>query len=113
MPITVSPTPNLGTAAGPETDNPAFSGRSWSPVLTSINPFTVLVGSGSQTLHVLGSNFTAASKIWLNGALQTTTFVNSGDITCTLLPSGLGVGNWSVQVKGTSGNTGTTYLEVT
>jgi hypothetical protein len=57
--------------------------------IRSINPTNILIGSGSFTLSVVGTNFTASSKVECNGVNRATTFladtllqatIRSGDV---------------------------------
>jgi hypothetical protein len=57
------------------------------PVLASINPATAACLSADVTMHALGSNFDANTKIIFGGTTMVTTFVNAGDITCVVKPS--------------------------
>jgi hypothetical protein len=52
--------------------------------ITSIDPPTVQVGLAAQKLQITGANFYPASVVNVNGAPQTTTFVNNALITATL-----------------------------
>jgi len=50
------------------------------PTLTSLNPSTVLTGSGALTLHVTGSNFASTAIVRVNNASRTTTFIDSSHL---------------------------------
>lgn len=50
--------------------------------LFSIDPIFKMVYDGDSTITLLGSGFTADSKVMFNGALVTTTFVTSKRLTC-------------------------------
>ena len=48
-----------------------------------IDPVTIAdLGCVGNTLYVTGDNFTPASKIYINGEQASTTFLNSGRISC-------------------------------
>jgi len=57
------------------------------PTLTSLNPSTVLTGSGAFTLHVTGSNFASNAIVRLNNANRTTTFIDSSHLDAAILAS--------------------------
>lgn len=57
------------------------------PTVTSISPTSATQYDDATVLTVNGTNFTATSVIKIDGASQTTTFVNSTQLTCTL-PAG-------------------------
>lgn len=50
-------------------------------VLTSLTPSSAALGSPSFTLHVVGTGFDSASKIYFNGGEETTTFVSATELT--------------------------------
>ena len=51
------------------------------PTVTSLVPNTVEIGDPSVTLHVHGTNFSAASKIIFNGFEEPTTLVSATEVT--------------------------------
>jgi hypothetical protein len=57
------------------------------PTLTSLNPATVLTGSGAFTLHVTGSNFASNAIVRVNNANRTTTFIDSSHLDAAILAS--------------------------
>ncbi len=59
------------------------------PSLTSLSPTSAIVGTNGLTLTVNGSNFVALSTVRWNGTTRTTQFVNSGQLTATILPNDL------------------------
>ena len=68
------------------------------PVLTGINPVSVLVGQGSMALEILGERLTAQTTAMLAGNPVATSLVNAGKVTATL-PNQTNVGNLSVRVR--------------
>ena len=56
------------------------------PIITSIAPSSVAAGSASFTLSVNGANFSSNSVIAVGGVKETTTYVNSTQLT-TMLPA--------------------------
>jgi hypothetical protein len=56
------------------------------PFITSVTPNVLIVGTAQTTLTVHGSGFDADSVIELDGTTQTTTFVTSGQLTCSYTP---------------------------
>jgi hypothetical protein len=70
------------------------------PRLTSLSPNKADIG-GSLTLTVNGANFDSSFKIYWNGVMRPTTFVNSNQLTTLLTPSDLASsGVFSVSVSG-------------
>jgi hypothetical protein len=57
------------------------------PVISGLSPATVRAG-GSEALHVrvLGSGFTSASVVWLNGVEQGTSFWDETELGIRLFP---------------------------
>ena len=51
------------------------------PEVTSLNPGSATVGDADFTLHVMGSGFTAGSKIYFNGGEEPTTYVSATELT--------------------------------
>lgn len=56
------------------------------PQITSISPASKVSHMTTFTLTVTGSGFLRASKIYFNGTEKSTTFVSSGEITCSINP---------------------------
>jgi hypothetical protein len=54
------------------------------PVIASLSPANAAAGGSAFTLTVNGSNFAANDPVTWNGAVQTTTFVNSGQVTAAI-----------------------------
>jgi len=54
------------------------------PVITSINPTTVLAGSPPFILNVTGANFVAGAQVRVNGGDRTTQFVDSQHLNVTI-----------------------------
>jgi hypothetical protein len=52
--------------------------------ITSLSPASAIVGGPAFTLHVFGTNFGPLMPIQWDGATQTTTFVSSTHLTCTI-----------------------------
>jgi hypothetical protein len=51
------------------------------PVLTSLSPSTVVLGSPTFDIHVMGTGFNTGSKIIFNGFEEPTTFVSETELT--------------------------------
>jgi hypothetical protein len=66
--------------------SPLAGGASSSPVpvLSSIAPTSVLMGSADTTLTLMGSGFTATSVVHVNGSPVATTYASSTQLTATL-----------------------------
>lgn len=62
------------------------------PELTSISPDAKVSHMPSFTLTVTGSDFVSGSIIVFNGAEKTTTYVNSGELTCEIDPGDIDPG---------------------
>ncbi len=75
----VTPTPGGGTSnmASINVQNPA-------PVLTTLAPASVVMGSPDTLLTVTGSGFTSTSLVQLNGANYPTTYVSGTQLKATL-----------------------------
>jgi hypothetical protein len=83
--VTVStPAPGGGTSSGLTftVDNPA-------PTVTSINPTSAVVESGSFTLGVAGTNFLPSSTVQWNGSARATTFFSSTSLQATIAAADL------------------------
>ena len=60
------------------------------PVLSSLSPATLPLGSGAFTLTATGQNFTATSVVRVNGASRPTTFLSATQLTAQIPASDLG-----------------------
>ena len=58
-----------------------------SPTITSLNPTSVVTGSGQFTLHVTGANFASTAIVRVNNANRDTTFIDSSHLDATILAS--------------------------
>lgn len=56
-----------------------------SPTLTSLNPNSVITGSGALTLAVNGANFFSGSAVRWNGSDRATAFISSTQLTAQIL----------------------------
>ena len=61
------------------------------PLLSSISPNSVLVGSAGFTLTLTGGNFVSNSVVQVNGVSRTTTFVSATQLTAAISASDLAV----------------------
>lgn len=61
-----------------------ISGANTTPVISSLNPSTVVAGGAQFSLTVTGSNFTNASVVQWNGANRQTAFVNASQLSATI-----------------------------
>jgi hypothetical protein len=83
--ITVfNPAPAGGTSSG---STLTVASPPSAPAITSINPTSVAAASAQFTLTINGSNFVNTSTVRVDGAARATMFVNSGQLTATILPS--------------------------
>ncbi len=82
-----SPAPGGGTS-----NSQTFTINNPVPTLNNISPTTAVAGSPQFTLTVNGSNFISTSVVQWNSSSRTTTFVNSGQLTATILDSDISVG---------------------
>src|SRR3954451_5164633 len=57
------------------------------PTISSLNPTTVVTGSGELTLHVTGSNFASTAKVRVNNSDRETTFIDSSHLDAKILAS--------------------------
>ena len=80
FPVTVTnPAPNGGTSAAS-----TFTVNNPLPVLNSISPTSVAVGSAAFTLSLGGSNFNASSIVNFNAKPVSTTFVSATAVTASI-----------------------------
>ena len=63
---------------------PAPSGASATPTITTISPSTAVAGTTAFTLTINGTNFIAASMVNFGGAALPTTFVDSTQLTAAI-----------------------------
>lgn len=69
------------------------------PTLASLNPATVIVGSGQFTLTLTGTNFVGTSAVRLNGADRATNFTSSTELKATITAADIAsVGTASITV---------------
>ena len=75
------------------------------PVITLLNPSTVNAGGPGFVLQILGSGFTSAASVRVNGVLRSSTFVDSGTLRAQILSGDIASpGSLAVTVT-TSGGT--------
>lgn len=79
---------------------------SGSPVVTQLSPAMVQAGSGTFTLTVNGTGFTANSVLQWNGVSLTTTLVSSGQLTASVDASKITQLGWATVSVLTSGDAG-------
>ena len=79
-----TPKPGGGTS-----NSLTFTVGNPTPTLTAISPSQALAGSGNVTISLTGTGFVAASKVLLNGAALTTTFVSTTKLSAVILASKL------------------------
>ena len=77
-----NPAPGGGTSAGQ-----TFTINNPAPTLTSLSPSSAVATGQGFTLHATGSSFVPSSVVRWNGADRATTFVNSVEVTATILAS--------------------------
>jgi hypothetical protein len=79
-PVTVTnPAPGGGTSNAVN-----FSVGNPVPAITSLSPASVAVGSGAQTLTIIGTGFVSTSTVSYNGSSHTPTFGSSTQLTLAL-----------------------------
>jgi hypothetical protein len=90
------------------------------PTITSVSasttslPATPYCSPTGFTVTVAGSNFTSASFVNWNGSQRTTAFVNSGQLTASILPQDAAFpGNANVSVSNASGPSNTMSFTMT
>ena len=79
--VVTNPAPGGGTSSAL---NFAVTVNNPAPTLTSLSPASAVVGAGSQTLTLNGTNFLASSTVTYNGVGHTATFVSSTQLTISL-----------------------------
>jgi hypothetical protein len=84
----VNPTPGGGTSA---VASLTVAAPTPTPVIWSVTPNQILVGSADTTIQVVGANFTADSVVQWNGTALATTYVNyySGGFVYAVAPAAL------------------------
>lgn len=80
--------------------------------LTSLEPASVAKGS-TDTLHVLGNDFTNTAKVILNDVPITTTFVSETELTCEPNTSSLSKRDYNVLVRQDGADTNPLPLTIT
>jgi trimeric autotransporter adhesin len=65
------------------------------PVIASLSPANATAGGSSFTLTVNGSNFAANDPVTWNGAVQTTTFVNSSQVTAAITATSIATAGYA------------------
>ena len=87
VPVTVTnPTPGGGTSS-----SMAVALQYPLPSITSLSPNGVVLGSNGFTLTVNGTSFVSGALVYWNSVSRVTTFVNSTQLTATILASDLAV----------------------
>src|SRR5205807_1420369 len=83
--------------------NPLLQGSSNMPILRSISPANVPVGSPGQTITLTGTNFFPDSQVLFNGNSRPTTFVSGTQLGVQLSTSDLAqAGNQALSVSNSS-----------
>jgi hypothetical protein len=78
------------------------------PILASVSPSPVNAGGPAFAMQLIGSGFTSASTVLINGNPRVTTFVSSASLTAQVLASDItAIGQLSVQVTTPSPGGGT------
>ena len=102
--------PSTGLLQG-FSNNQTFSVGNAVPTISGISPNSKITGDASFTITVNGTNFISGSVVDFAGSARTTTFVNSGQLTATILAADLAVaGSYGITVVnpapggGTSGS---------
>jgi hypothetical protein len=83
--------------------NPLLQGSSNMPIMRSISPTSVFVGTPGQTVTISGTNFFQDSQVMVNASGRPTTFVSGTQITVQLSAADLSqVGNQGLSVSNSS-----------
>jgi len=83
--------------------NPLIQSSSNMPIMRSISPSSVFVGTPGQTVTINGSNFFQDSQVMVNGSGRPTTFVSGTQITVQLSAADMSqVGNQALTVSNSS-----------
>jgi len=77
-----NPAPGGGTSTGQ-----TFTVNNPAPTLTSLSPSSAVATGQDFTLHAMGSSFVPSSVLRWNGSDRATSFVNSIEVTATILAS--------------------------
>jgi hypothetical protein len=90
---------NVGSGSNTLSSAVPFNINNPPPIVRSLEPVSVQVGSSSITLTVTGSNFIKGATVNWNGTVLPTTFVNSGKLTTVISATNLSVaGQYQVAV---------------
>jgi hypothetical protein len=79
---TATATANASTGTALQVDNPV-------PTVTTLAPAATLIGSGSTTLTITGTNFVQGVVVTVNGSPRTTTYGSDTQLTVALPPTDL------------------------
>ncbi len=88
------PSPNTVTITATSSTNASVTASATvnvvypAPLLTSLSPAALPLGSGDTGVNLTGSNFVPQSTVFANGTPLVTAFSNSGQLTATL-PAGM------------------------
>ena len=83
--------------------NPLIQSSSNMPIMRSVSPTSVFVGTPGQTVTINGTNFFQDSQVMVNGSSRPTTFVNGTQLTVQLSAGDLSqVGNQGLNVVNSS-----------
>jgi len=82
----------------------ALSAFAATPVIISIDPNTIVAGSGDTTITVTGANFVSGAIVRANGVGQQTTFVSASQLTAKI-PASLLVNQGTIQITATNPGT--------
>lgn len=95
--------------------NPLIQSSSNMPILRSLSPTSVFVGSSGQTVTINGTNFFQDSQVMVNGSGRPTTFVSGTQITVQLSATDFSqVGNLAITLSNSSeGNWTSNTLNLT
>ncbi|HEX6929529.1 MAG TPA: IPT/TIG domain-containing protein [Gammaproteobacteria bacterium] len=104
---------NPAPGGGSDTLVNGFDVRNPLPVIDTLTPAAVEVGSGSIVVTIDGSGFVSDSIARFNGSARTTTFVNSTRLQMTLLAGDTGtIGTYPVTVFNAAPGGGTSNVEI-
>ncbi|HEU5232586.1 MAG TPA: hypothetical protein VFU50_06975 [Terriglobales bacterium] len=83
--------------------NPLIQSSSNMPILRSLSPTSVFVGSSGQTVTINGNNFFQDSQVMVNGSGRSTTFVSGTQLSVQLSAADFSqVGNLAITVSNSS-----------
>jgi uncharacterized protein (TIGR03437 family) len=103
---------NINVVGGSPISVPVIVGLNAGPVVTSVSPNPIAVGSQNTIITVSGSGFTSGSTVTLNNSAAVTQFVSANSLTA-VVPSGLLASAGTVSVAVNNGGAGSAPVLLT